>query len=131
NRPIWPQSPSVTTRPPPAPVPDYLDWDLWLGTAPERPYAKDAYHSFKWRGWWDFGTGALGDMGCHTANMPFMALKLGHPSLAQTESEEIREGQETYPGWAKVTFEFPARGDLPPVKFTWYEGHRDGQRVLP
>lgn len=129
NRPIWPQSPTITTRPPPAPVPEYLDWDMWLGTAPERPYAKDTYHSFKWRGWWDFGTGALGDMGCHTANMPFMALKLGYPTSIQGESEE--PNPETYPGWAHVTYEFPARGDMPPVRVHWYEGHKDGILVHP
>jgi len=129
NRPIWPQSPDITTRPPPAPVPDWLKWDLWLGTAPQRPYAKDAYHSFKWRGWWDFGTGALGDMGCHTANMPFMALKLGYPTSIQGESE--KPNPETYPGWAHVTYEFPARGNMPPVKVNWYEGHKDKILVHP
>jgi predicted dehydrogenase len=129
NRPIWPQSPSVTTRPPPAPVPDTLKWDLWLGTAPERPYAKDAYHSFKWRGWWDFGTGALGDMGCHTANLPFMALKLQYPTSLQGESEPVNP--ETYPGWARVNYEFPTRGSMPACKVTWYEGKKDGVLVHP
>ena len=73
NRPIWPQG----TGPPPGedPVPDNLDWDLWLGPAAHRPYKNGVYHAFTWRGWYDFGTGALGDMACHTVNMPFRALE--------------------------------------------------------
>src|SRR5262249_28817597 len=70
-----------------------------------------------------------GDMACHTANMAFMALKLGHPTQVDAESGEINP--ETYPMWAKITFQFPARGDMPPVKLVWYEGIRDGRRVLP
>jgi predicted dehydrogenase len=128
NRPIWPQSPDVKSRPPAEKVPEGLDWNLWLGTAPERPY-NEAYHPFKWRGWWDYGTGALGDMGCHTANLPFMALKLGHPSTIQAQSEALNH--ETYPGWAHVAYDFPARGDMPPVKVNWYEGHKDGKLVHP
>ncbi len=130
NRPIWPQSPGVTARPKDAPaVPDWLDWDGWLGPAQERPY-HPAYHPFKWRGWWDFGTGALGDMACHTANLPFMALKLGAPSSVEAESET--PNPETCPGWAKIVYEFPARGGLPPCRVTWYEGRKvDGERVLP
>jgi hypothetical protein len=129
NRPIWPQAPQVTSRPKTTPpVPSHVHWDLFLGPAPERPYSS-AYHPFAWRGWWDFGTGALGDMACHTANLPFMALKLEYPTSIVAESGEINP--ETYPGWAIVHYEFPARGDMPPVKLTWYEGKRDGQRVLP
>lgn len=127
NRPIWPQSPLVRTRPPEAPTPRYLHWDEWLGTAPVRPYAETFYHPFNWRGWWDFGTGALGDMGCHTTNLPFMALKLGHPVSIVAESE--KPNPETYPAWAKVNYEFPERDGLPPVKFTWYEGHQGGHAV--
>ena len=129
NRPIWPQSPVIRARPPEAPVPSYIHWDDWLGTAPERPYAEKYYHPFNWRGWQDFGTGALGDMGCHTNNLPFMALKLRHPISIQAESEELNP--ETYPGWARVQFEFSEREGMPPVKLTWYEGHKDGQVVLP
>jgi predicted dehydrogenase len=125
----WKQSPDIRQRPPEAPVPAYLHWDEWLGTAPTRPYAKGVYHSFQWRGWWDFGSGALGDMGCHIANMPFMALKLRHPTAITAESEEVNS--ETYPGWARVTFEFGQREEMPPVKFTWYEGSKDGKLVLP
>jgi predicted dehydrogenase len=135
NRPVWPQAPRVTARPAPSPVPKHLHWDEWLGPAPFRPFSGPAkgrgpYHDFNWRGWWDFGTGALGDMACHTANLPFMALKLGFPTSIVAESGELNG--ETYPAWAKVTFEFPARGpDMPAVKLTWYEGRKDGNLVLP
>jgi predicted dehydrogenase len=129
NRPIWPQAPGVVSRPTDMPpVPKYVHWDLFLGPAPYRPY-HPAYHPFAWRGWWDFGTGALGDMACHTANMAFMALKLGYPTSVSAESGPLNP--ETYPGWARITYEFPARGDMPPVKLIWYEGKKDGQRVLP
>jgi predicted dehydrogenase len=137
NRPIWPQSPQVRARPASAPVPAHVHWDLWLGPAPERPYAvypkniangRAAYHDFCWRGWWDFGTGALGDMACHTANMAFRALKLGYPTSVQSENEEVNP--ETYPGWATITWEFPARGDMPPVKLFWYEGKKNGEKNL-
>jgi predicted dehydrogenase len=128
NRPIWPQAPQVTERPKPAECPKHVHFDLFLGPAPERPYAP-GYHPFAWRGWWDFGTGALGDMACHTANMAFMALKLGYPVSVQAESGPLNP--ETYPGWARVVWEFPARGDMPPVKLFWYEGKKDGKKVLP
>jgi predicted dehydrogenase len=129
NRPIWPQAPSVTARPKDMPpTPENVHWDLFIGPAPHRPYNR-AYHPFAWRGWWDFGTGALGDMACHTANMAFMALKLGYPTSISAESGEINP--ETYPAWARITFQFPARGDMPPVKFVWYEGKKDGKKVLP
>jgi predicted dehydrogenase len=134
NRPIWPQSPGVTKRLPGEKVPEYVHWDLFLGPAPERPY-NPGYAPFKWRGWWDFGTGALGDMACHTMNLPFMALRLGFPTSVLAESEKLNS--ETYPGWAKVTYEFPQRevpgsaDPMPPVRLTWYEGRRDGKLVLP
>jgi len=121
NRPIWPQGigrPKGTL-----PVPAHLNWDLWLGTAPERPYHK-GYHPFTWRGWWDFGTGALGDMACHTANMAFMALKLGYPMSVEAEtSDDIND--ETYPTWSIIRYEFPARGEMPPVKWVWYDGGKN------
>jgi hypothetical protein len=66
-------------------VPPELDWNLWLGPAAMRPYLDKVYHPFNWRGWNDFGTGALGDMACHTVNMPFRALKLGYPSVVECE----------------------------------------------
>jgi hypothetical protein len=118
NRPIWPQGmdrPAKTD-----PVPDYLDWNIWLGPAPERPYVADTYHDFKWRGWQDFGTGALGDMACHTSNMPFRALKLGFPTEVEAESSGINK--ETYPLKSKIRFEFPAREGLVPATFWWYDG---------
>jgi predicted dehydrogenase len=140
NRPVWPQAPGITARPKgDQPIPKYLHWDLWLGTAPARPFFhredgnfkehRGVYHDFNWRGWWDFGTGALGDMACHTANMAFMALKLGSPTSIVAEAGELNP--ETYPAWAQILFEFPSRGDMPALKFTWYEGKKDGKKVLP
>src|SRR5687768_15030884 len=117
NRPIWPQGMDHPKES--MPVPEGLDWDLFLGPAPERPY-HSAYHPFKWRGWQDFGTGALGDMACHTANMPFRALKLGYPTEIEAESSGINK--ETYPKSSKIRFEFPAREGMPPLTFWWYDG---------
>jgi predicted dehydrogenase len=126
NRPIWSQG---MDRPKKAiPIPAHLKWDLWLGPAPERPY-HSAYLPFAWRGWLDFGTGALGDMGCHTANLPYMALKLKFPQTVEAQSGPING--ESYPVWARVKHRFPARGDLPAVTFTWYEGRKDGKLVQP
>ena len=125
----WKQSPQLVARPKETPpVPEHINWDLWLGPAPTRPY-HPAYHPHDWRGWWDFGTGALGDMACHTANLPFMGLQLGLPTRVSAVSSEINP--ETYPAWATITYEFPARGDLPPVKLVWYEGSENGKRNLP
>ena len=118
NRPVWPQG---MDRPAGSdPVPANLDWDLWLGPAKLRPYKNDVYHTFKWRGWQDFGTGALGDMACHTANMPFRALKLGYPTEIEASSSGIN--LETYPLKSKIRFQFPAREGLAPVTFWWYDG---------
>lgn len=118
NRPIWPQG---MGRPPGEdPVPPTLDWDLWLGPAPWRPYKRDVYHPFNWRGWQDFGTGALGDMACHTANMPFRALKLGYPTEVEAWSSGMN--RETFPLKSRVRFQFPAREGLAPVTFWWYDG---------
>ena len=105
-----------------------MHWDLFLGSAPERPYSP-IYHPSRWRGFWDFGTGALGDMACHTTNLPYMALQLGLPVRVSAKSSEINP--ETYPAWSTITYEFPARGNLPPVKLTWYEGAKGGKRNLP
>jgi len=122
NRPVWPQSPSVTKRPSEVPIPPSIHWDEFIGPAPYRPFGGDknqrgryTYHPFNWRGWWDFGTGALGDMGCHTANMAFMALKLGYPSKVSGSSEAINP--ETYPGWAHVVLDYPARDGMVPRYF--------------
>jgi hypothetical protein len=118
NRPVWPQG---MDRPAGSDiVPAGLDWDLWLGPAQFRPFKNDVYHHFKWRGWQDFGTGALGDMACHTANMPFRALKLGYPSEIEAWSSGIN--QETYPLKSRIRFLFPAREGLAPVNFHWYDG---------
>src|SRR5262249_53898378 len=93
-----------------------------------RPY--DAiYHPFNWRGWWDYGTGALGDMACHTANMAFRALKLTAPTTIEAKNGDINP--ETFPTWAEITFQFPAREGMPPVKFVWYEGQQGGRKKLP
>jgi len=119
NRPIWPQG---MPRPDGEDaVPDGLDWNLWLGPAAERPFLKNVYHPFKWRGWKDFGTGALGDMACHTVNMPFRALKLGYPTLVECEMAS-RIFPDTYPLTSRIRFEFPERDGLPPLKFWWYDG---------
>lgn len=116
NRPVWPQG---INRPTPAPVPPELDWDLWLGPAPERPYAP-GYHPFNWRGWFDFGTGALGDMGCHTLNMPFRALNLTNPSAIEAEVFEMTE--ETYPKRSIVTYFFRERNGLRTLRLKWFDG---------
>jgi len=134
NRPIWPQG---QTRPEGGdPVPATLDWDLWLGPAPQRPYKGKReiepykghgwYCPFTWRGWWDFGTGALGDIGCHTINHPFLALKLGHPAVVSAETSPVNS--ESAPQWSIVTYEFPARGDMPAVKLVWYDGGKKPPR---
>lgn len=128
NRPVWPQGIDRPTDTPP--VPDTLDWELWLGTAPQRPY-HPAYLPFKWRGWLDFGTGALGDMGCHIIDPIYWALKLGHPeSVEATSSTQLdpsdnwkkKVNNETYPRASAYHYNFPARGDMPPVKLHWYDG---------
>jgi predicted dehydrogenase len=144
NRPIWPQGPEAILRVggaraaalaalhgksvefKPTTAPKHVHWDEFLGTAPARPY--DAvYHPFSWRGWWDYGTGALGDMACHTANMAFMALKLGYPtSIVADQVQDLND--ESGPTGARIVFQFPEREGLAPVKFTWYEGI-DGNRV--
>jgi len=125
----WKQAPDIVARPSDQPsVPPHVHWDLFLGPAPERPY-HPAYHPFAWRGWRDFGTGALGDMACHLSNMPFMALKLQYPTSISAENSEVNA--ETFQQWATITFEFPARESMPPVKFVWWEGIRNGQRNLP
>ncbi|HEV8541233.1 MAG TPA: Gfo/Idh/MocA family oxidoreductase, partial [Verrucomicrobiae bacterium] len=114
NRPIWPQG--IERPEGEDPVPSNLDWDLWLGPAANRPYKKGVYHTFNWRGWYDFGTGALGDMACHTVNMPFRALKLGFPTNVELEVAS-RIYPETYPLTSRIRWDFPEREGLPPCKF--------------
>ena len=114
---IWPQGIQRPTGTPP--VPDTLDWDLWLGVAPWRPYHPD-YVPFKWRGFWDFGTGALGDMGCHNMDLAFFSLNLRDPSSVYAMSSEV--SSESAPKWSVVTYEFPELRGRAPVKLTWYDG---------
>lgn len=120
NRPVWPQGKG---RPEGEdPVPESLNWNAWIGPAPMRPYKQGAYHSFNWRGWVDFGTGALGDMACHTTNMPVMALKLWDPvAVTAKKNPGLFEG-ETFPSSSSLMFEFPERDGLVPCKFYWYDG---------
>jgi predicted dehydrogenase len=113
----WPQGVGRPEDTPP--VPDTLDWNLWLGPAPERPY-HPAYVPFSWRGWWDFGTGALGDIGCHSIDPIWRALKLTAPLSVEASCTLVNN--ETYPVASMVTYHFGARGDMPPVKLTWYDG---------
>ena len=120
NRPVWPQG---LGRPAGEdPIPEGLNWDAWIGPAPMRPFKKGVYHGFNWRGWVDFGTGALGDMACHTTNMPVMALKLWDPiAVSAIKNPGLFEG-ETFPGSSSLMFEFPEREGLKPCKFYWYDG---------
>ncbi|MFA7290492.1 MAG: hypothetical protein WC055_16580, partial [Melioribacteraceae bacterium] len=118
NRPIWPQG--DIKRPAEIPTsPDSLDWNLFLGPAPFRPY-HPSYHPFTWRGLWDFGTGALGDMGAHFIDQPFWALELGHPTSIEASSTKFNA--DYYPLASIVTYQFPARGNKPPVTLKWYDG---------
>ena len=126
NRPVWPQGidrPEETH-----PVPENLDWDLWIGPSPFRPY-HPTYHPFSWRAWQDFGTGALGDMACHMLDPVFKALKLKYPvsvegSVAMRCKQMWRPtmSTETYPDASMIHYQFPQRGDMPPVKLSWYDG---------
>jgi predicted dehydrogenase len=136
NRPVWPQAPGLVKRPAESAVPKGLDWDAWLGVAPTRPYSgpteklrRGPYHDFNWRGFWDFGTGAIGDMACHTANMAFMGLKLGHPT--KVSGTAIGLNDETCPAGATVDMDFPARDKMPALKLHWYEGKKDGKKLVP
>jgi len=103
------------------PVPEYLAWDLWLGPAPYRPY-HPAYHPMHWRGWWDFGNGRLGDMGCHLIDLPFTALDLTSPLTVEAKGPPAHP--ESAPPWLISTWTFPARGGWPPVELTWYDGNQ-------
>ena len=126
NRPIWPQG--MKGRPAGQNTPDGLDWDLWLGPAPKREY-NAAYVPFKWRGWWDFGTGALGDMACHIMDMAYWSLDLKYPD--SVEAEQGGNSKEAGPNWSTITYRFPARGKNPPVKLVWYDGRRNGKPNVP
>ncbi|WP_020468585.1 Gfo/Idh/MocA family protein [Zavarzinella formosa] len=132
NRPIWPQAPGVMKRAEGMKaIPSNVHWEEFIGPAPMRPY-QSGYHPFAWRGWLDFGTGALGDMACHTANMAFRACELTSPTIIEADATDVNT--ETYPSSAKIAFDYPKRGDKPhqaALKFYWYEGKRGGKKVLP
>jgi predicted dehydrogenase len=108
-------------------VPEGLDWDLWLGPAPVRPYVNGRYHPAQWRRWWDFGNGTLGDMACHYMDLPFWALKLRHPTTCEAEGAEVHP--ETCPMGLIVRYQFPERDGLVPVKLTWYDGNLTPKEV--
>ncbi len=129
NRPVWPQGIELE-RPVDTPsVPQGMDWDKWIGRAPFRPYSPE-YHPQKWRAWWDFGTGSLGDLGCHILDPVFWALKLKYPVNVEGCISTYWEGfwkktepkNECYPRSTIVRFQFPERGSMPPVKLTWWDG---------
>jgi predicted dehydrogenase len=119
-------------------VPSQLDWDLWLGPAPVRPYkakhidgpfaGKPVYHPFVWRGWWDFGTGALGDMGCHEINMVYMGLDLRNPLSVQATTSG--HNRDSLPAWSIVTYEFAATPQRPALKMVWYDGGKKPAQEL-
>ena len=116
NRPVWPVP---ERRPMMKSVPDSLNWQAWLGPAPYRAFG-DGYHPFAWRGWWDFGTGALGDMACHTCNLPFMALNMRDPIAVEAECPE-HDG-DAFPAWSRIKYEFPELNGRPGFTMTWYDG---------
>ena len=103
------------------PVPPTLSYDLWVGPQPFRPYRK-RYHPQSWRSYWHWGTGTLGDMGCHYMDLPFWALKLRHPIRARAEGPPV--DAVGCPEWIVAQWDFPARGELPPVTLTWYHGDK-------
>lgn len=113
-------------------VPPHLNWDVWIGPAPYRPYWPGIYHPAQWRRWWDFGGGTLADMACHYMDLPFWALELRHPISCEAEGGPVHP--ETCPHGLKIKYQFPARGSLPALTLTWYDGDSipkkvDGQQV--
>lgn len=118
NRPAdwWGQG---VPRPTPKPVPAHVNWDLWLGPSAERPYG-DGYHAFAWRGWWDFGSGCLGDIGCHCFNLPFMALDLREPIAFTAETSQ--HNKDSFPKWSIIKYEFEKRGSRDAMNLYWYDG---------
>src|SRR5439155_13235257 len=124
DRPIWPQGQHRPTRV--GTPPKNIDFDLWLGPAPLRPYhvnekGESVYLPFKWRGWWDFGTGALGDMACHLMNTAYWALNLTNPSTVEAISNGKTDVQA--PFWSIIKYDFPELNGRPPVKVFWYDGN--------
>ena len=134
DRPIWPQG--QTEIPSSDPVPDTLDWDLWLGVAENRPYSAKAgpggrggfYQPFNWRGFYDFGCGALGDMACHILGAPNMALKLGSPTSVECIMKEGTSDFQ-FPKKSIIRFDFPARGNMPAVKLFWHDGLKESPKI--
>jgi predicted dehydrogenase len=137
NRPIWPQG---IVRPPAEKIPSTMNWDVWLGPAPEAPYSS-RIAPFKWRGFWDYGAGALGDMAAHIIDHPVWALGLGEPLSVQVEFDRKNpvSAQDTFPISTEVTYQFAARGNQPPVTLKWYDGKNsppwpeklEAERTLP
>ena len=123
DRPIWPQG--MTAPLPKAAVPEHLDWNLWQGVAPERDFG-NGYLPFNWRGWWDYGCGALGDIGCHAMDCAFDVLSLGNPTSVEAVSAPIND--QTGPKWAVVTYQFPKTAERGPVKLVWYSGNKQPER---
>ncbi len=129
NRPVWPQGVEVERPKETPPVPEGLDWERWLGPAPYRPY-HPAYVPGTWRAWCDFGTGALGDLGCHLLDAPFWALNLKYPVSVEGSISTYWQGlwkkteprNENFPRSTVVRYKFPARGDWPAVRLTWWDG---------
>ena len=101
--------------------PSTVDYDLWIGPAPMRPFHPSHFH-FNWRYWWDFGGGTLGDFGCHYMDLPFWALDLRYPVSVEAKGEKTSQGDNDVPDNMRVDYHFPARGNLPPVHLTWYHG---------
>jgi len=113
-------------RPPVLPVPAGMNWDSWIGPAPYRDFHSDL-HPHEWHGWYDFGNGSLGNMGCHVLDGVFWALKIEHPT--SIEAEEVSGGSdERYPLGSRIRFDIPARADMPAAKVYWYEGLRKGAK---
>lgn len=130
SHPWWPQGGS---RPAGSdPVPPELHWDVWLGTAPQRPFVerykegkfagKRVYHPFVWRGWWDFGTGALGDIGCHAISGIFTALKIEYATAVELVRDSGDTTADMYPASSAIRWDIPARGEMPPCQLFWYDG---------
>lgn len=119
QRPVWPYGHPLP--PPVKEIPATIDWNLWLGVAPERDYSP-AIAPYKWRAFWDYGCGALGDMGCHILNAPFWALDLRGDVKISAQSEGCTE--TATPKWSIITYDYPARGQRAPVKLTWFDGTR-------
>jgi len=137
DRPIWPQG--LTAIPAPDPVPSTLDWDLWLGIAEQRPYTSGGpdykspigghfYQPENWRGFFDFGCGALGDMACHILGAPNLALQLGNPTSVECVQKE-GVSSFMFPAKSVIRYDFPARGSMPPVKLFWHDGLKETPKI--